>query len=196
VSDAADAQCGQCGLSRRACPAALGLADTATADPIASARASFAQGLFRRGVAILNQALQDGRELLEAWFLKTRFLNSIGFNRTAAEMLDGALTRFRSAEDRISLLEEQSFLWAECERGEEALNSADAAAELGFNSVRTHYLRGRALGLLGRLEEARNEMNQVLTLDPNNADAQSGLNMIDAAIRPKKGRRWWQFWTQ
>jgi Flp pilus assembly protein TadD len=59
-----------------------------------------------------------------------------------------------------------------------------------------HYLRGRALGLLGRLEDARHEMNQVLTLDPNNADAQRALNMIDAGDRPKESKRWWQFWKQ
>jgi tetratricopeptide (TPR) repeat protein len=122
-SDAVDSQCG-CGLSRRACPAALGLADVAADNPIALAREAFAQGLFRRGVAILNQALQEGMELPEAWFLKARFLNSVGFNRTAAEMLDGALARFSNPADRIWLLEEQSFLWAECERGEEALSSS------------------------------------------------------------------------
>src|SRR5205807_8690070 len=76
-SDATDAPCGECGLSRRACPAALGLADTAGDDPVASARAAFAQGLFRRGMAILNQALQEGLELIEPWFLKAGFLNSV-----------------------------------------------------------------------------------------------------------------------
>src|SRR5262249_31424685 len=146
-----------------------------------------------RGLAILNQALQEGRELVDAWFLKAEFLNLLGFNRTAAEMIGGALMSFRIVADRIQLLEEQSFLWAECERGEEALSSADAAAALGSNSVRTHYLRGRALALLGRLEEAREEMNQVLTLDPNNADAQRALKMIGEASRPQKGKRWWQF---
>src|SRR5690349_21513888 len=40
-----------CGLSRRACPAALGIADTPADDPIAAARAAFAGGLFRRGLA-------------------------------------------------------------------------------------------------------------------------------------------------
>jgi Flp pilus assembly protein TadD len=90
-------------------------------------------------------------------------------------MLDGAVARFTNPADRIWLLEEQSFLWAECERGEEALRSVEAALALGSNSVRTHYLRGRALALLGRLEEARNEMIQVLTLDRNNADAQRAL---------------------
>src|SRR5262249_47781105 len=137
-SDATEARCGACGLSRPACPAALGLADT-PADPIAAARAAFHRGLFRRGMATLNAALQEGAELREAWLLNARFLNSIGFNRTAAEMLDGALARSTSVTDRTWFLEEQSYLWAECQRGEEALRSADAAAALGSNSVRTHY---------------------------------------------------------
>jgi hypothetical protein len=59
-----------------------------------------------------------------------------------------------------------------------------------------HYLRGRALALLGRLVEARNGMAHVLALDPNNADALRALEMIDTALRPKQGKRWWQFWNQ
>jgi tetratricopeptide (TPR) repeat protein len=193
LSDEIDARCGACGLSKAACPAALGVAD-APADSIAAARAAFAQGLFRRGTAILNYAILEDAGLLEAWFLKTRFLNSVGFNRLAAEMLDGALPRFASIPDRIWLLEEQAFLWAECERGEEALRSADAAAGLGSISLRTHYLRGRALGLLGRLQEAREEMTHVLALDPGNADARRGLDMIDKALRPEPKKGWWPFW--
>src|SRR5437899_13049948 len=57
-SDAPEAQCGECGLARQACPAALGVAEPIAEDPIAAARAAFAQGLFRHGMAILNQALQ------------------------------------------------------------------------------------------------------------------------------------------
>jgi tetratricopeptide (TPR) repeat protein len=192
-SVAADARCGACGLSRPDCPAALGVAD-APADPIPAARAAFSQGLFRRGLAVLNSALQEGAGPLEAWFLKARFLNSVGFNRTAAEMLGGALAGPAGAPDRIALLEEQSFLWAECERGEDALRSADSAAALGSHSVRTHYLRGRALALLGRLEDARTEMNRVLALDPGNADARRALGMIDGALRPRPGKPWWRFW--
>src|SRR5262249_43214147 len=149
-SDAPDEQCRECGLARSACPSALGIAEPVADNPIAAARAAFARGLFRMGIGILNRALQERRDLLEAWLLKSRFLNSVGFNRAAAEMIGGALGKVSGPADRIRLLEEQSFLWAECERGEEALRSAEAAAELGSNSVRTHYLRGRALALLGR----------------------------------------------
>jgi Flp pilus assembly protein TadD len=135
-------------------------------------------------VAIVNQALQEQHDLIEAWFWKAALLKSVGFSCTAAEMLDGALARLSRVADRIRLLEEQSFLWAECQRGEKALRSADTAGELGSNSVRMHYLRGRALALLGRLEEARDEMACVLTLAPGHADAQRGLGMIEAALRP------------
>jgi len=195
-SDEEDSRCGACGLARHQCPAELGLAEGVATDPIASARAAFAQGLFRHGLAILNQALQEGIELRDAWFLKSRFLNSVGFNSAAAVMLNGALGRFTNAIDRMWLLEEQSFLWAEAQRGEEALRSADGAVDLGSDSVRTRYLRGRALALLGRLDEARNEMNHVLALDANNVDAQRALKMIDAASPPEPSKRWWEFWKR
>jgi hypothetical protein len=186
----ADVRCGGCGLALRACHAALGLGNTPAHDPIASARDDFSRGLFRRGLAILNQALQERPELLEPWFWKSRFLNSLGFNRLAAEMIGGALARFIHTGSRISLLEEQSFLWAECERGDEALKSADAALELGSDSVRAHYLRGRALCLVGQLEDGRLEIMRVLALDPTNADARRALDMIDAAPRPTEQKRW------
>jgi tetratricopeptide (TPR) repeat protein len=181
-------------LSRRNCPAALGIADTPDADPIASARTAFGQGLFRRGIAILNQALQENMGPVDAWLLKSRFLHSIGFDRAAVEMVDGALARHAAATNRIALLEEQSFLWAEGNHGERALQSADAAAALGSNSVRTHYLRGRALALLGQLRDARCELLEVLKLDPDNADAHRALPVIDAAIRPEVTKPWWRFW--
>lgn len=193
-TDAEDLRCGACGLARRDCAAALAITDPPEADPIGSARAAFAKGLFRRGMAILNQSIQEATAPLDAWFLKSRFLNSIGFNRAAAEMVDAALARYTAATDRVSLFEEQSFLWAECERGDRALKSADAAVVLGSNSVRTHYLRGRALALLGHLHEARRELLEVLNLDPDNADAHRALPIINAAIQPEATKPWWKFW--
>jgi tetratricopeptide (TPR) repeat protein len=155
---------------------------------------AFAQGLFRRGLAAVNLALQSNPELLAGWFVKTRFMHSLGFHRTAVGMLAEAFPRVTATADRIELLEEQCYLWAECNCGEDAVRSADAAVALGSDSVRTHFLRGRALGLLGRLEEAREEMSTVLRLDPNNADAHRGLAMIDAVEPLPTFRPWWQFW--
>jgi hypothetical protein len=101
ANDQTDETCAGCGLTRQTCLDALGLSPALEADPIETARSAFAQGLFRRGLAILNRALQDGRAPPEAWFAKSRFMNSIGYNRSAAEMIEAALRattdeRFRS----------------------------------------------------------------------------------------------------
>lgn len=186
---AGEAVCRACGLSRQDCPASLGLGDAIEVDPVAAARSAFERGLFRRGLATLNQALQEGLDSAEAWCLKSRLLHTVGYNRAAAEMVGEALATVNDVADRVELLEEQAFLWAECQRGEDAYRSAEAARNLGSDSIRTHYLRGRSLALLGRLDEARQEIRQVLSRDPNNADAQRALPMLDAALRP-----WWQFW--
>jgi tetratricopeptide (TPR) repeat protein len=145
-------------------------------------------------LGIVNQALRGNRELPDAWLLKTGFLNSIGYNSVAADMLNDVISKSANAPFRILMLEERSFLRAESLDGVKALRSADAALKLGSNSIRTHYLRGRSLALLGRLREAREEMNHVLALDPNHADAQRARAMIDEASPPTSGKKWWQFW--
>jgi hypothetical protein len=145
-------------------------------------------------MAVLNGTLRDDPRLVHAWYLKGRFLNSIGFNRAAATMMGTALEKIVEVADRISLLEEQSFLWAECDQGAEALRAAEAAAALGSDSIRTHYLRGRALGLLGRLEECDAEMQWVLAVDPTNADALRATAMLADALKQTRRRRWWEFW--
>jgi len=188
-----DGTCSACGLSQQACPAALGFPDPPP-EPISAAREFIKVGLFRRAIGILNHALQERPDLLEAWFLKARFLNSVGFNRAAAEMLEGAFGKASTTDDRIWLLEEQSFVWAESENGVAALRSAEAASNLGSNTVRTHYLRGRALALVGRLEEARDEMTKVLSLDPPNSDALRARTMIEDALAHNPRKRWWEFW--
>jgi len=166
----------------------LGLTDVPS-DPVAAANAAFARGLFRHGIAILNQAIQEGASVVGAWLLKARFLNAVGFNRSAARMLGTAITRFTSVEERVVLLEDQSFFWAECQQGEDALRSAEAAVGLGSTSLRTHYFRGRALALVGRLEEARAEMAAVLALEPDNPHALRAVGMIDDALRSGPPRR-------
>jgi tetratricopeptide (TPR) repeat protein len=170
------------------------LPDGAEDDPISAATSAFARGLIRRGIAVLNRAIRDGRASPAAWLLKSRVMNSIGYNRSAAEMIGRALNTFDRPADRIELHEEWAYLLAECGRGEEALRSANAAVALGSGSLRTHYLRGRALALVGRLNEARDEMTSVLGLDPDNADARRGLGMIDAALRATARKPWWKVW--
>lgn len=281
----AEAACGGCGLARDAVEAALGIENIAT-DPVAAAKDAFSRGLIRRGLAILNRALQADINMAEAWSLKCAFLDSLGYLRTKGAMLEAALAaggpaplwmsygfllqqqgrhadaanayrRFRElmpaspwfavacgneanalmrlgnhaeAEelyrraldleperishslnyirflidtrrladaltaidatlewatedaDLIALLEDRAALLAEQANPAEALESIDAAVELGSDSVRTHFLRGRILGLLGRLEEARPEILRVLALDPHHSGAKEGLEQIDAVL--------------
>ena len=79
------------------------------------------------------------------------------------------------------LLQDKALLFVEQMRGEESLQCADAAIAQGADGVGAHYLRGRALALLGRFPEARECMQRVLKIDPNNADARRGIKMIDEA---------------
>lgn len=189
-----NAVCQACGLSRVDCESALGINELSSSF-LETARAAFALGLFRRGLAVLNWALIDNAQSLEAWHLKSRFLHSIGFHRTASQMIGSALAVVRGESDRVALFEEQAFLLAEAGDGGASLRSANAAVALGSASVRTLYLRGRALALIGRLEEARTEMQQVLSLDPENVDARRGQQMIDATLAGTR-RKWWLFWKR
>ncbi|HET6249965.1 MAG TPA: tetratricopeptide repeat protein [Tepidisphaeraceae bacterium] len=81
------------------------------------------------------------------------------------------------------LLLDKALLFAEQMRGAESLQCVDAAIEQGADGVRAYYLRGRALALLGRLNEARDAMQRVRKIDPKNADGVRGVKMIDEAMR-------------
>lgn len=189
-----DEVCALCGLSKASCPESLGLQSEPDKDPMTVARTAFAQGLFRSGLAVLNRAIRDGRAQPEVWFGKSRLMNSLGFNRSAAEMIETAMNGYDNQAIRIEFLEEAAFLWAECGQGDDSLRNADAAVALGSRSIRTHYLRGRALALIGQLEDARTEMTNVLALDPENADARRGLGMIESALGPINRKPWWKIW--
>jgi tetratricopeptide (TPR) repeat protein len=142
--------------------------------------ADLAEALYRRAIAV---------EPTRA----THYLNFVGLlvdqdrRDEALAFIEAGLEHATEPAHRIRLLEDQAFVLAEQERGEESLRSADAAAALDSDSARTHYLRGRALALLGRLEEARAEMQRVLALDPANADGRRALGMIDEALGPGSG---------
>lgn len=285
--------CGGCNLNRMQVRAFLGL-DQPVLDPVAAARDLFGQGLFRRGLALLNLVLQQQPRHENAWLLKCSFLEGIKLSHMALQMLEGALAHggplsleinhasalhragryqesiaasrrylaaepqgrwaaaahtnlglslrllgdeeaaeeeYRQAvelepgqvlhyrnlaqllldqqrwagalgvletglqravtpEDRSRFLEGLAFVYAEEERGPQALRYIDQAMALGSDSPRSHYLRGRALALLGRLEEARKETLHVLELEPDNTDARQAMDLIDHALAEEgeKGR--------
>jgi tetratricopeptide (TPR) repeat protein len=83
---------------------------------------------------------------------------------------------------QIRLLEDGTYLHCEKDQGGPALQYIERALALGAKGIRARYLHGRALALVGRLPEARNEMLSVLSADPSNADAKRGLEMIDRVL--------------
>ncbi len=101
----------------------------------------------------------------------------------ALRVLDAGLPWAQSPVEKVPLLEARGHVLAGMLRGQEALDCVDQAVTLGSNSVKTHYIRGRALAMLGRLPEAKQAMEQVLRLDPNMAAAREALQQIDAALR-------------
>jgi tetratricopeptide (TPR) repeat protein len=257
----------------------------APGDPCELANAAFRQGLYRRGLALVNRALRQDLGLEQVWLFKGAFLKARGFRNSHREMLrlavvagapasllvnygnllfdeekyheaaqahrdylerepngtvaalaeynqanalyylgEGAeaerlyrcalargpgpqafsymLARLLTDQQRpdealavieqglsqvdtdpftARLLEHKAYLLAEQERGEESLRSSEQALALA-DSVSAHYLRGRALALLGRLEDARLEIQDVLARQPENREAQRALRMIQNAL--------------
>jgi len=94
----------------------------------------------------------------------------------ALAALDEGLSR--AVDDALAarLLESKSFAYAEQSRGVEALQAIDDAISRGTSGARTHVLRGRALGLLGRWPESLAQMRRALELEPKNAEALRALN--------------------
>jgi len=90
---------------------------------------------------------------------------------------------------RVAFLVALSLGHAECERGAEALEAAERALELDERSIAARYLRGRALGMVGKLDEALAEMQQVLAADPAHADANNAVVILKNAGAK---RPWWR----
>ena len=101
----------------------------------------------------------------------------------ALTTLDSGLGRAASPDETISLLEAKAHVLAGQMRGEEALACVDRAAALGSDSVKTHFIRGRALAMIGRLADARAAMERVLQIDPQMEHARRAIEQIDDALR-------------
>jgi tetratricopeptide (TPR) repeat protein len=93
---------------------------------------------------------------------------------------------------RVTLLAEKAWVLAELDRGEESLEAAEAALALSPENLKARYMRGRALASIGRLDDARSEMERVLAAQPDHADARQAVKMLDDALAAtRKPRRWW-----
>lgn len=134
-------------------------------------------------------------------------LRKLDRSQDAIAVLERGLRSATDAKTRMTLLRALSHTHAELGDGAAALAAAEAALALDGQSTEARYLLGRALGLLGNLEPAREAMKQVLTMDPDNADAKRALAMIERALAASSGqppseptteqsrRPWWRFWN-
>ncbi|MBI5486634.1 MAG: tetratricopeptide repeat protein [Deltaproteobacteria bacterium] len=111
----------------------------------------------------------------------------------AVAAIDASLGLEVSVEERARLFEDRAFIFAEQDRGEEALAAAQEAVRLAPEHPRARYNRGRALALVGRLEEARAEMQWVLGRDARHRDAKRAIGMIDEALALRKPSLWRRF---
>jgi tetratricopeptide (TPR) repeat protein len=134
-----------------------------------------AEELYRQAIRVDVDQVLHYRNLAQLLVDQQRWSGALG-------VLEAGLQRATTADDKVRLLEGLAFVCAEEERAGQALAYVDQAFALGGGSGRTHYLRGRALALLGRLPEARSEVRRVLELEPNNAEARQAMSMIDKAL--------------
>jgi tetratricopeptide (TPR) repeat protein len=134
-----------------------------------------AEELYRQAIRLDPDQVLHYRNLAQLLVDQRRWAGALG-------ALETGLERARTADDKIRLLEGLAFVCAEEDRAGQALEYVDRAVALGAGSGRTHYLRGRALALLGRLPEARDEVRRVLELEPGHAEATEAMALIDRAL--------------
>jgi tetratricopeptide (TPR) repeat protein len=133
-----------------------------------------AEAMYRRAVEVEPGRVVHYRNLAQLLIDQRRWAGALG-------ALEAGLDKATATDDKVRLLEGLAFVCAEEERAAQALEYVDRAVALGATSARTHYLRGRSLALLGRLDEARDEVRRVLELEPENGEAKEALAMIEKA---------------
>ncbi|MGE3804660.1 MAG: tetratricopeptide repeat protein [Gemmataceae bacterium] len=116
-------------------------------------------------------------------YMLAYLLDSLGRQDEALAVLDEAL-QTPNPDDRFTarLYEERAFIHAERQDGQNSLLDVTRAMGFGIDTVEVHYLRGRALALLGRLPEAREEMLYVIERQPDHPDAQRALKLIGQVL--------------
>jgi tetratricopeptide (TPR) repeat protein len=138
-------------------------------------------GALDRAIAAQRQAVEREPDLAALRINLACSLRQQKAHRESVGVLDGALERARPGErGRVLALRADSL--CELEEAEPALRDIDEALRERPDDPSRNYVRGWALGLLGRLAEARASMLRVLELAPDHAAAQRGLKMIDAAL--------------
>lgn len=85
--------CPDCGLAAAHVDSYLGLSPLELRKPVGNAKVAFANGHFRKGIALLNSGLRDDIRLPDAWEMKLDFMQRLGFEASARVMLEQALAR-------------------------------------------------------------------------------------------------------
>jgi tetratricopeptide (TPR) repeat protein len=159
---------------------ALDEEDEVAAAVIAAARNDVARGLFRRSIARLDVAIGRGNDA-GAFLTKAEILRVLALHGAAIAVLDDALRR--APNDAIAIQVARAEVFNDVERAADGLSAAEAVLALAPEHRRGLYLHGWALGMLGRLDEARASLVRLTELEPNNEGARRAIAMIDHARR-------------
>jgi tetratricopeptide (TPR) repeat protein len=122
-------------------------------------------------VALLESAAQGPHEGGIWWHGWVRLLVRLDRIDEAEAALVRALTLELEPRWRAGLLTEHVNILCARKQPEKALQAADQALELAPGSHYARYVRGRALGMMGRLVEAEREMDRILQDAPGYSDA-------------------------
>jgi tetratricopeptide (TPR) repeat protein len=112
-----------------------------------------------------------------------RLLVRLGKIDEAAQAIDAGLAMNPEPMWRGGLLTERANVCCARRDGEAALVAADEALSLAPANSYAHYVRGRALGMLGRLAEGIAVMDGLLAMVPGDPDATRAKAAFTAALR-------------
>ena len=150
-------------------------------------RSDEAERLYKQAIDLQPGAITHLLNFIRFLLDRKRFAEALPLTETAMQLE-------AQKEYAIRVHEDRAFIFAELNDGERSLSSANQAISMGGNSIRSHYLYGRALGMVGRLQDAQDQMKIVLARDSSNRDALRANKMIEDALGQSGGKKWWEFW--
>jgi tetratricopeptide (TPR) repeat protein len=146
----------------------LGLALTDTAEQL-------------QAVPLLQTAIEGELQGGAFWYGWVRLLVRLDRIDEADTALSHALMLELAPRWRAALLTERVNVLCARQQPSAALQAADEALQLAPASPYARYVRGRALGLLGRADEAEAEMDRILRNAPGYGDATRAKQLYAAA---------------
>ncbi len=151
------------------------------------------RGQIRLAFNIIDLHLRDYPHEVAAWTEKGRLLSLVGYFEQSRQALDCAISHAESS-DRPHILHLRANALCELHLGKAALQDIDESLKNEPDQVSRNYIRGRALGLVGRIDEALVCMNRVLELAPDHDAARRARALCENAVRSQCHQPWWKFW--